>query len=41
MGILSTTTLVRLDALEQCRGAPASARTIAEELGPKAFRTIT
>jgi SRSO17 transposase len=41
MGILSTTTLVRLDARERCRGAPMTARAIAEELGLTAFRTIT
>jgi SRSO17 transposase len=41
MGILSTTPLVRLDADEQCRGAPTTARTIAQELGPKAFRKVT
>ena len=41
MGILSTTTLVRLDAREQCRGSPLMVRAIAEELGPQAFRRIT
>jgi SRSO17 transposase len=41
MGVNATTTLVRLDSNERCRGAPKAARAIAEELGPKAFRVIT
>ena len=41
MGILSSTMLIRLDAREQKCTAPMSARAIAEQIGPKAFRTIT
>lgn len=41
MGILSSTTLVRLDSREPKCTKPMSARAIAEQLGPKAFRTLT
>lgn len=41
MGILSSTMLVRLDARDQRCTEPMAARAIAEQLGPKAFRTIT
>jgi SRSO17 transposase len=41
MGINSTNKLVLLDAQDRCRGAPRTARKIAEALGPKAFRKVT
>lgn len=41
VGIQSATTLFRLDAGEQCRGAPMTAEAIGKELGASAFRNIT
>ena len=41
VGIVPTLTMRRLDSRERCRGEPRSAKEIAKELGPKAFRRIT
>jgi len=41
LGIHATTTMWRLDARDRRRREPMSARAIAEELGPKAFRRVT